>query len=317
MQKFTVIIPAFNSEATIGECIQSVINQQCPVDQIIVIDDGSTDKTAAIVKNLQLQSPVLEYVNQANSGVSFARNKGLSIAKHEKVFFLDSDDVWLPNKVKQHISHLNLHSNCRGSFTNFILFNESTGCLITANQYVNQNPLNSLNLSLDKVRVNGSCSSFLGNRSALLEIGGFDTSLAFGEDLELWVRYAKDHDICDLQNVGVAVRTNNSKNGNQSSSNKLEISRLYFYIWTKNNIQINNRNLRVSARKILRVDLRRNLFKPGRLIISYPKFLIELNERLFKEIYGDKIRFYVRLLTDITFEFKKIIPVIVKKLTLN
>ena len=315
--KFTVVIPAFNAELTINESIQSVLNQQSSVDQIIVIDDGSTDNTGEIVKNLQLQSSVIEYVRQDNRGVSLARNKGLNLAKHENIFFLDSDDIWLPNKVKLHSSHLKIHPNCQGSFTNFILFNESIGCFVTANPYVNRKTLNSMNLSLDNARVNGSCSSFLGNRSALLEIDGFEKSLTFGEDLDLWVRYAKKQDICDLESVGVAIRTNNTKVINQTSANDLEISRLYFYIWAKNGIRIDKKNLRTSARKILRADLRRIRFKPRKLFIEYPKLLINLNEKLFREIYGNQIYFYFRLFTDITFEFQKLITLMVRKLSLN
>ena len=307
IQKFTVIIPAFNAEATVAETIQSVLNQHYSVDQIIVIDDGSTDKTAEIVKKLQPLSPALEYVYQEKSGVSFARNQGLNLAKYENIFFLDSDDIWLPNKVMIHVNHLKLHTNCHGSFTNFILFNESKGCLVSANEYVNSKPLNSLNLALDRARINGSCSSFLGLRSAFLKIGGFDTSLTFGEDLELWVRYASKQDICDLGHVGVAIRTNSKKFDKQTSINNLQISRLYFYIWTKNNTRIDRKNLKISARKILRVDLRRNLLKPVKLIIEYPKLLTKVNGRLFKEIYGNRTGFYLSLFTDITFELKKVI----------
>lgn len=312
MQKFTVVIPVFNAEATVAETIQSVLNQHYSVDQIIVIDDESTDKTAEIIKNLQLLSPALEYVHQERTGVSSARNKGLNLAKHENIFFLDSDDIWLPNKVLIHVNHLKLHTNCHGSFTNFILFNESKGCLVSANEYVNSKPLNSLNLSLDRARVNGSCSSFLGLRSVFLEMGGFDRSLTFGEDLELWVRYTGRQNICDLENVGVAIRTNSKKIDKQASINNLQISRLYFYIWTKNNTRIDRRSLKISARKILRVDLRKNLLKPGKLIIEYPKLLIKLNGRLFKEIYGNRTGFYLRLFTDTTFEFKKVIASIRK-----
>lgn len=93
----SVVIPAYNCQPYITQAIQSALNQQ--VDEVIVIDDGSTDDTPKRVK--ALHDPRLRYVRQANQGVSAARNHGIDIAQSTLIAFLDADDYFLPNKLAE------------------------------------------------------------------------------------------------------------------------------------------------------------------------------------------------------------------------
>lgn len=90
--KYSVIIPAYNAEETIKRCIESIVLQNRPDVEIVVINDGSTDETDSICKALQAQYNSLVYKYKDNGGVSTARNEGLSIASGEYVMFVDSDD---------------------------------------------------------------------------------------------------------------------------------------------------------------------------------------------------------------------------------
>lgn len=90
--KYSVIIPAYNSEKTIKRCIDSIASQNRPDVEIIVINDGSTDKTEIICKALQTEYPNIIYLYKENGGVSSARNSGLEAATGEYVMFVDSDD---------------------------------------------------------------------------------------------------------------------------------------------------------------------------------------------------------------------------------
>lgn len=95
--KYSVIIPAYNSEKTIKRCIEAITSQNRSDVEIIVINDGSTDETESICKALQEQYNNLVYINKENGGVSSARNTGLSVATGEFVMFVDSDD-YVDNK---------------------------------------------------------------------------------------------------------------------------------------------------------------------------------------------------------------------------
>lgn len=96
----SVIVPVFNRELTIARCLQSIINQIVAVDEVIVVDDGSVDGTAEIIKSYQLDHPNIKLVEKRNGGVASARNAGIRVATGEWILFLDSDDVWVTKKFR-------------------------------------------------------------------------------------------------------------------------------------------------------------------------------------------------------------------------
>lgn len=94
----SVIIPVYNRENTIKRAIMSVLNQSFRDIELIVIDDGSTDNSANVIKAIKDER--LKYVYQSNKGACVARNHGIDIAKGDYIAFHDSDDIWLPDKLK-------------------------------------------------------------------------------------------------------------------------------------------------------------------------------------------------------------------------
>lgn len=95
--KISCIIPTYNRAQLVGRAIKSALAQEFPPSEIIVIDDGSTDDTRAVVESFGAK---VRYIRQENSGVAVARNRGVAEAQGEWIAFLDSDDTW----VKQHLS---------------------------------------------------------------------------------------------------------------------------------------------------------------------------------------------------------------------
>lgn len=96
MKKISVIIPVYNSEAYIGQCVQSLIGQTYPAWEALLIDDGSTDHSLEVCGGLSRTDSRIKVYHQENKGVSAARNYGLDIAAGEYVYFLDSDDAIHP-----------------------------------------------------------------------------------------------------------------------------------------------------------------------------------------------------------------------------
>ena len=101
--RFSVIVPNFNNGATLARAIDSVLAQDHPAHEIIVIDDGSTDHSAAVAASFG--APV-RYVYQANAGVSAARNHGAAVATGDWLAFLDADDIYLPGRLAAHADWL-------------------------------------------------------------------------------------------------------------------------------------------------------------------------------------------------------------------
>lgn len=110
----------YNSEKTIESTIQSVVRQTRYdlIEEIIVVDDGSTDKSSEIVQLLSLCNPIIKYIRQENKGAAAARNNGIRVAKEDMIALLDSDDIWDEKKIAVQESVLNKYQNIRAIGSN-------------------------------------------------------------------------------------------------------------------------------------------------------------------------------------------------------
>jgi glycosyltransferase involved in cell wall biosynthesis len=111
---FTVLIPAYNSAATLSAAIDSVLAQTYPAEEIVVVDDGSTDDTATVAESFG--TPV-RVVRKPNGGTASARNRGIAEAAGEVVAFLDADDVYLPTHLEEIATALRARPHLAGAAT--------------------------------------------------------------------------------------------------------------------------------------------------------------------------------------------------------
>src|SRR4051812_43420484 len=104
MENFiSVIIPCYNNESFVTEALDSVLNQSYikAIKEIIVVDDGSKDGSAIVIKEKAAVFPIIKYIYQENGGLSAARNTGIKVVQCDYIAFLDADDVWLPDKIEK------------------------------------------------------------------------------------------------------------------------------------------------------------------------------------------------------------------------
>ena len=106
----SIIIPAYNADRFIGETLRSVLLQTCQNIEIIVVDDGSKDDTAAIVGQFAERDPRIMLIQQANAGVAAARNCAIKHSRGEFVAPIDSDDLWYPHKIEKQVERI-LHAS--------------------------------------------------------------------------------------------------------------------------------------------------------------------------------------------------------------
>jgi glycosyltransferase involved in cell wall biosynthesis len=117
--RISVLIPCWNAEAYVGDAIRSVIEQDVEPDEIIVVDDGSNDRSAAIAEAF---GPAVSLLRQANRGVGAALNLAIANATGDVIAFLDADDLWLPGKLAVQIAALTANPVLDGVFAHMRAF---------------------------------------------------------------------------------------------------------------------------------------------------------------------------------------------------
>ena len=121
----SIIMPAYNAEKTIRQSIESVLAQTYRDWELIVIDDGSRDDTAQILSDFSLQDARICFSkNEKNSGASYTRNRAISLAKGEWIAFLDSDDLWKPEKLEKQLALTEKYPDMAVCYTASAFINE-------------------------------------------------------------------------------------------------------------------------------------------------------------------------------------------------
>lgn len=186
-ERISVVIPLYNKEAEIERALRSVIDQSLKPCEIIVVDDGSTDGSAATVERLMAENPDanIRLERQENRGVSAARNRGIELASGDYVAFLDGDDYWLSGYIAEVCRLMAYYPDADVYSTAFDIVNGER-------RYKAQTPecegvINPAEEAL-RGRYPVIPSTATIRREALLSAGGFPVGMRIGEDQWLWVR---------------------------------------------------------------------------------------------------------------------------------
>ena len=180
----SVVIPCYNAATYLPAALDSVLSQGHELNEVLVVDDGSTDDTRRVVGSYGRR---VRCIHQSNRGVSAARNLGIAESHGRYVTFLDADDTWLPQKTTRQIAALGAHPACRLCYSAFLVVDSNLRCLEVRRSDRRASALEDL---LTRGNVVGSVCTVLCERSLLERVGGFDESLSQCADWDLWVRLA-------------------------------------------------------------------------------------------------------------------------------
>lgn len=184
MPTVSVIIPAYNAARYLAETLASALGQTLTDIEVIVVDDGSKDNTAEVVRAF----PAVRYVHQQNAGVSAARNKGAAHARGEFLAFLDSDDLWHPDKLRQQVEALRQHPDSVFSRTEAVS-DPSRQAAIQNGQREPGAPHELIpDFHTSFLVPYLTTSTVMVRRSAFEQAKGFDTSLRIAEDVDFYLR---------------------------------------------------------------------------------------------------------------------------------
>lgn len=187
----SVIIPLYNKEREIGDTVRSVLAQTCPPLEIIVVDDGSTDRSAEIVR--EIDSPLIHLIHQPNSGVCVARNRAIEESRGEYIALLDADDSWEPGFLEEIAAMIVLWPDCGIYSTAFnIVSNEGVFPAATPGE---RGPVVDFFATSMTRYVTIPSSSVIPKR-VFNTVGGFPDGMKIAEDLYMWTKIARRFPVC-------------------------------------------------------------------------------------------------------------------------
>ena len=220
----SIIMPTFNSSKTIFDSINSVQSQTYQNWEMIIIDDGSTDNTKDIITPF-LSDYRIKYLRQLNSGPSIARNNGINKAKGKYLAFLDSDDIWKPNKLELQLNYLKKNPDCCLIHTNYSTFESNTQNSKPFRQtsWFSNWDENERLLMFDTI----GTLTVLTETQLIKNLGGFNNDLHGTEDWDLWIRVSKEGKISKLNDDTAFYRIHPKGISQSFDKHLIELDKVY------------------------------------------------------------------------------------------
>lgn len=202
---FTVVIPLYNKEEYILETIESVLAQDFKSFELIIVNDGSTDKSLERVNSISDYR--VKVINQKNSGVGAARNKGMSNANYNWIALLDGDDIWRPNHLSELKKIIESFPSSGLVSTQHLRFSHEEE--LCSKSHIQKPEIRSINYFAEAAKTPSIIWSSAAciNKQVFNEIGGFSDQ-KLGEDLECWVKIALDYPVAISERVTSYYRQN-------------------------------------------------------------------------------------------------------------
>ncbi|NJL01798.1 MAG: glycosyltransferase [Spirulinaceae cyanobacterium SM2_1_0] len=201
MPTISIVTPAYNAQQTIGATIESVLAQTYRDFELIIVDDGSQDETAAVVRGYD-DPRIRLYVN-SNTGAAASRNHGFTVSTGDYIAFLDADDLWLPGKLAMQLQALQAHqeASVAYSWTDWI---DTDGQPLRHGGYATFSGDVLAPLLVVNFLEHGS--NPLIRRAAVIAVGGFDATLPASQDWDFYLRLAARYQFVNVPVVHIFYR---------------------------------------------------------------------------------------------------------------
>lgn len=183
----SIIVPVYNAASKLNNSIESIINQDYNNFEVIMVDDGSTDDSAFLIKEYIKNDNRIKYIYKSNGGVSSARNLGIKYSKGEWVLFIDADDKLAPNALSVFLKYIRLNRNVKIFISNYFIsdinYNLCTACKISKSKII-INPIKCICLE----NLYSRPGNTIIHKSVFKVMNGYDESLTYCEDYEFSLR---------------------------------------------------------------------------------------------------------------------------------
>ena len=192
-QKISVVIPTYNYGRFIAEAIESALVQTRKPDDVIVVDDGSTDETEAAVRRLEADR--VRYIRQPNAGVCVARNRGVAESSGDLIAFLDADDTWEPTKLEKQLAMFEADPEIGLVHCGMREFDGESGETRVLRLDGQDGWVAHEILLWERPAIIGPGGTIMVNREAFASVGGFDERMKVGEDWDFCYRVARRYKV--------------------------------------------------------------------------------------------------------------------------
>lgn len=221
----SVVIPAYNYARFLPAAIESVLSQTYRPLELIVVDDGSTDDTPAVVA---AYGDRIRSIRKVNGGLSAARNTGIQAGQGEYFAFLDADDLWMPDKLAQQVAVFEQHpeAGCVGCGVVLVDGNLKPCGQSSHADLIGPPEQRVRKVLLRREWVGGSGSGALVKRAVLERVGLFDEELTAAEDWDMWLRIVEQFPVCNARAPLVQIRrhfTGTFRNAEKMERNQLAV----------------------------------------------------------------------------------------------
>ena len=224
--RVTIIVPAFDMDRFVERTLLSAIGQTYRNLEIIVIDDGSTDKTLQIARRVAAEHPKVRVVSVANAGVAAARNMGIELADSLYVAFLDADDLWHPSKIERQVAALAAHGHSEewaACYSLYRMIDEDDMVVDNGVPAEARGDFFDAQLLWNPV---GNGSNLLVRRDVALAVGGFNPDYANAgvggcEDLEFQLKVLQHHKVELVREYAIGYRLHERQMSSNLSAMRL------------------------------------------------------------------------------------------------
>lgn len=190
--RFSVIIPLYNKEAEIERTLRSVLAQTVQPLEIVIVDDGSTDRSVERVK--AIDSPLIRLHQQPNAGSAVARNRAIELAEGDYIAMIDADDEWAPDYLAEIARLIALYPDCGGWCSGFDIVSEDgtfagdtpqREAVLTSDEYFAE--------AMQRYVCITSATTIA--RHVFEEVGGFPVGMRMGQDTYMWIKLARSYKV--------------------------------------------------------------------------------------------------------------------------
>lgn len=202
MPKVSVLITVYNDEKNIFSAAKSILDQTYQDFELVIVDDGSTDNTPVVLKELAARDPRVLILTQSNSGTTVASNNGLKKCTGEFVARLDSDDISYPNRLELGVNFLMKNSQVGVVGGNCDIMDES-GNVIGSRIIKTNNPMKTL-----LHRCIFQQSDIMFRKDIVMKLGGYRSKFRNSQDYDLWLRISDKAEVAKLDSILGAWRLN-------------------------------------------------------------------------------------------------------------